>query len=474
MSALDTTPPPAAGTPPPPPPEGRFLPEGPPPRRWTGDGDTLRDDTKRDSRWGLVVAAAFFLGFLGWAAFAHLDAAVYGSGQIAVLNNRQAVQHRDGGTVQSLSVREGQHVRQGQVLMVLAAQETVANERAASGSMIGALALQSRLQAELMGAASVPVPPEFASLSGADRADADEAMQLQRREFEARRAALEAQRSVLSQERAVYSQQVEGLRRQISAAQEQRRLIQEELSGVQTLASRGLVPLTRLRALQRAAAELDGNIGQFNADIGRVRESSNQVEFRLSSLTRDRTAEVAGQLREVEARLTEVAPRVAAYGDQLRRTAVRSPATGRVVGLTVFNAGAVVSPGQKLMEVVPDRDTLVVDARVSPNDADDLRPGQRTEIRITAFPGRELPLLFGEVQSVSADSFTDERSGVSYFRAQIAVPPDQLAVIRRYQGPNALRPGLPVEVIIPLRSRTALDYLTEPLRHSLWRSFREP
>lgn len=473
MSALDTTPAPASGEPPPPPPEGRFLPEGPPPRRWTGDDDTLRDDTKRDSRWGMLIAAVFFLGFLGWAAFAHLDSAVYGSGQIAVLNNRQAVQHRDGGTVQSIAVREGEHVQRGQVLMVLAAQETVANERAASGSMIGALALQSRLRAELLEQPAVPTPTQFAGMTGEDRADADEAMQLQRREFEARRAALEAQRSVLSQERAVYAQQIEGLRRQIASAEEQRRLINEELSGVRTLASRGLVPLTRLRALQRAAAELDGNIGQFNADIGRVRESSNQVEFRLSSLARERTAEVAGQLREVEARLTEVTPRVAAYGDQLRRTSVRSPATGRVVGLTVFNAGAVVSPGQKLMDVVPDRDTLVVDARVAPTDADDLRPGQRTEIRIAAFPGRELPILYGEVQSVSADAFTDERSGMSYFRAQIAVPPDQMDVIRRYQGPDALRPGLPVEVIIPLRSRTALDYLTEPLRHSLWRSFRE-
>ena len=457
--------------PPPPAPE-RFLPEGPPPRRWTGEGGELSDDTRRDARWGLLIAAIFFIGFLGWAAFARLDAAVYGNGQVAVLGNRQAVQHREGGTIQSISVREGQHVERDQVLMVLSATETAANQRAASGSLIGARALQARLNAEMRGVA-MQTPADFASLTGADRADADQAMSLQQSEYSARASALQAQRQVLGEERAQAAQQINGLEQQITSARTQQRLIQDELVGVQQLANQGLVPLTRLRSLQRESASLAGNIGQYTAEIGRARESMNQVSFRLSSLDRDRTAEVASQLREVEARLTETAPRVAAYTDQLQRTAVRSPTAGRVVGLTIFNAGAVVAPGQRLMDIVPDRDTLIIEARVSPADADDVRPGQRTEIKITAFPGRELPVLFGEVQDISADALTDEATHQPYFRVYVAVPPSQLDIIRQYQGAGALRPGLPAEVVIPLRERTALDYLFEPFRHALWRSFRE-
>lgn len=476
MAAVDIPPelrarPGLTETPPPSPPE-RFLPEGPPPRRWTGDGEGLRDDTRKDSRWGLLVAAVFFIGFLGWAAFARLDAAVYGNGQVAVLGNRQAVQHRDGGTVQQISVHEGQHVERDQVLLVLAATEAAANQRAASGSMIGARALQARLTAEMRGL-PLTTPPEFASLTGQDRIDADEAMALQRSEYSARASALQAQRGVLSQERAQSAEQISGLQQQIAAAQTQQRLIQDELVGVQRLATQGLVPLTRLRALQREAASLQGNIGQYTAEIGRAREAMNQVSFRLSSLDRDRTAEVASQLRDVEARLTEVTPRVAAYSDQLLRTSVRAPTAGRVVGLSVFNAGAVVSPGQRLMDIVPDRDTLIIEARISPADADDVHPGQRTEIKITAFPGRELPVLYGEVQDISADALTDEASHQPFFRVFVSVPPSQLDIIRRYQGAGALRPGLPAEVVIPLRERTALDYLFEPFRHALWRSFRE-
>ena len=296
---------------------------------------------------------------------------------------------------------------------------------------------------------------------------------MQVREYSARRTQLQAQQSVLRQEKTQLVEQVNGLRRQITAAREQQRLIADELRGVQTLADQGLVPLTRLRGLQRAAADLDGTIGQYTADIARAQAASGQVDLRLASLDRDRLAEVAGQLREMDTRLAEATPRLTAYQGQLQRTSVRAPVSGRVVGLTVFNRGAVLQAGQTVAQIVPDRPELVIESRISPNDADNVNPGQRTEIRISAFPGRELPILYGRVIDISADAFTDEERGISYFKVRTAVPEDQLRIIRDAQGAEALRPGLPAEVVIPLRSRTALDYLIEPLRHSLWRSFRE-
>lgn len=449
------------------------LPDGPPPRLWTGQSGVLQDDAGKDTRWGLIVAAVFFIGILGWAAFARLDAAVYGSGQIVVSGNRQAVQHRDGGIVETIAVREGQRVRAGQVLMTLAGAETAANERAASGQSINTRAVQARLTAEFAGASSVRWPADFATLQGQDRADAVQAVQLQTREFQARRQALEAQRRVLRQDKTQLAAQISGIERQIVSAREQQRLIGDELRGVQTLADQGLVPLTRLRGLQRARADLEGQIGQYTAEIARAREAGGQIDLRLASLDRDRIAEVGGQLREIDTRLSEVTPRLQAYQGQLQRTAVTAPVGGRVVALSVFNRGAVISPGQALMEIVPDRDDLVIESRISPADADNVVPGQRSEIRITAFPGRELPILYGQVIDISADSFTEEQTGVRYFKVRTAVPPDQLAIVRRYQGADALRPGLPAEVVIPLRRRTTLDYIIEPFQHALWRSFRE-
>ncbi len=449
------------------------LPDGAPPRTWTGEDGVLRDDSWREARWGLIVAAVFFVGLLGWAMFARLDAAVYGSGTIVVSGSRTAVQHRDGGIVEQVHVREGQSVQADQELVTLAGAETAANERAASGQSINIRATQARLQAELAGAGSIRWPADFFSLQGQDRADAQQSMTLQQREFEVRRTALGAQRSVLRQEKAQLAEQIIGLQTQITASREQQRLIADELRGVQTLADQGLVPLTRLRGLQRAAADLEGTIGQYNAEIARARAASSQVDLRLASLDRDRLAEVAGQLREIEARIATVTPQVTAYQGQLRRTVIRAPVAGRVVGLSVFNRGAVVAPNQTVLEIVPTRPDLVIESRISPADADNVTPGQRTEIRIAAFPGRELPILYGEVIDISADAFTDEQSGIQYFKVRTRVPPDQLAIIRESQGPNALRPGLPAEVVIPLRQRTALDYLIEPFQHSLWRSFRE-
>jgi HlyD family secretion protein len=146
-----------------------------------------------------------------------------------------------------------------------------------------------------------------------------------------------------------------------------------------------------------------------------------------------------------------------------------------VVGLSIFTVGGVVSGGQKLMDIVPEDEPLVIDARVRPADADDLKIGQVTEIRIPAFRDRRLPLLTGSIRKVSADALTDDKTGAAYFRIEVAVPPSQLAIIRQFRGADAgLRPGLPVEVVVPLRKRTALDYLLDPIREMFWKSFRQP
>ena len=153
---------------------------------------------------------------------------------------------------------------------------------------------------------------------------------------------------------------------------------------------------------------------------------------------------------------------------------MRSPATGRVVGLTIFTVGGVVAPGQKLMDVVPDNEPLLIEAKIKPGDVADLKTGQKTEIRITAFHDRGLPLLHGVVSDISADSITDDKTGASYFKINVTVPASELAVIHQARGSGSgLQPGLPVDVVVPLKRRSAIGYLIDPLRQVLWKSFRE-
>jgi HlyD family secretion protein len=182
---------------------------------------------------------------------------------------------------------------------------------------------------------------------------------------------------------------------------------------------------------------------------------------------------VVEALRTVEAQIGEIEPRLTSARRRLAQTQVRAPATGQVVGLTVFTVGGVVASGQKLMDVVPKSAALTIVSQVSPDDADDIVVGQVTEIRLSGLHDRALPTLHGKVVEFSADSFADERTGARYFRAEVAVPPEVWQKVHVTGKKSVLRPGLPVEVIVPLRKRTILDYILDPLSQSIWRSMRE-
>lgn len=408
-----------------------------------GDGS---DEPRREIVIGGVIAFVFFGLFLGWAAFAPLDAGAYATGKVVVSGSRQAVQHRDGGIVLALHVREGAVVQAGQVLLEINANELRAQERALAGQVLTLQATRARLLAEQRGASVVPPPPEFAGLSAEDQAIAAEALRLEQAQLRTRDQAISAQ--------------IQGFRRQIGSASEQQRLVQDELRGMRELAEKGYAPQTRVRNLERQAAELTGNEGSYASQI--------------ATLQKRRQDEVVEQLRQAETQLGDLQPRLAAVRQQLGRALVRAPASGEVVGLTAHTVGGVVAPGQTVMEVVPQNAPLVVEALVNPADADDLRVGMTTEVRFSAFKERDLPILSGRITKLSADAFEDERTGASYFRAEVLVPPTEMAKIVAVRGEDTgLRPGLPAEVVVPLRKRTALDYLLEPLQQTVWRSFLE-
>jgi len=431
-------------------------------------------DPKRDIRQGLLVAILFFVGFLGWAAFTRLDAAAYATGSLIVSGQRQTVQHRDGGVIGSIHVKEGQRVERGGLLINLAAAEVQAQERALASQAIRLLAQRARLEAEQMDLSQISEPLEFASLQLKDRAEAALAMKLQRAELQARVAVLAAQRDALRQRVAQSGEQGRGYGEQAVSTREQIRLIDEQIAALRPVAEKGFVSQTRMRELERMRASLDGQRGQYAASVAQTRRAARENEIQVLEAERSFRERTASELRDVELRLGDVLPKWRAARDQLGRTEIRAPATGAIVGLSVFTPGGVISPGQKLMDIVPERQPLRIQMQISPDDADDLQVGQKLLVKFSGLHERALPSLKGNLTRLSADSLTDERNGQSYFTGEAEVPLSQLQLIRKVRGDDfALRAGMPAQILIPLRKRTALDYALEPLLGSFWSSFRE-
>lgn len=428
----------------------------------------------RDVRVGTIIAFAFFGIFLGWAAFARLDAAAYAQGTVIVSGQRQSVQHRDGGVVGEILVREGQRVRQGQLLIRLAAADVRAQERALTSQATRLLAQRARLEAEQLGQGRVLAPHEFATLPPEDQPAARLALRLQQTELDARTSVLAAQRQALQQRVAQSGEQGRGYNEQAVSAREQLRLINEQLAALKPVADRGFVSQTRMRELERTRAELQGQRGQYAASVAQTSSAARENEIQVLEAERSFRERTASELREVDTALGETLPKLTAARDQLTRTEIRAPATGAIVGLSIFTPGGVIAPGQKLMDIIPEKAPLVVQVRVSPDDADDLNVGRPAFVKFPGLHERTIPNLAGILTRLSADSLVDEKTGQSFFTGEVTVGRDQLALLRTVRGRAfSLRAGMPAQVLVPLRKRTALDYAVEPLIGSFWSSFRE-
>ena len=439
-----------------------------------GGATTVDDDPRADLRVAIPVILTFFVGFLGWALLTPLDAGAYGRGAVEVAGNRQAVQHREGGTISALYVADGSFVRQGQPLLRIENGDIRAEERGLASEYVMLTAQSARLQGEQAGAATIVMPAEFASLPDDDHELAAQAMATQRRVLSVRRSATSGQLAIIDQRAAQSRAQISGYDQQRRANREQRATIVDELAGLRSLATKGYVTKTRLNTLERAASGLDGDFGSQGADIAKLHEQIGEQRLQGVVLGRDTQKEVDSDLRDVTLRLNELRPKLAAARERLSRTVLRAPATGRVVGQAVFTVGGVVAPGQTVMEVIPQNRELVIKVRISPDDADDVSAGMATQVRFPTLHDRKAPALIGTLASFSADSLTDERSGVHYFEGIVRVSQSEMRKLSGERGGvSPIRPGLPAEILIPLAKRTVFQYLMEPLTQSLWRTGRE-
>ena len=433
----------------------------------------LEDSPTHALRIGVVISVLFFVVLLGWAAFARLDAAASGEGQVTVSGNKQTVQHRDGGIVDKLLVRDGQHVKAGQILIRLQGAEVAATERALAGSVIDLQAQRARLEAEIRGGAIV-WPASFAALTGENRQLADRSIALQQAQISARANSLSASRAVLRQQEAEVARQSTGYSAQSKASADQRASLEQQLKSTRSLADEGYVSRNSVRALERAVQQLQGQDAEYMSRAAAAREQIGQTREQVVQTSRKYVEDSASLLRDTQFQLNEALPKWIASKEQLERTVIRAPVAGQVVGLRVFSVGGVIQAGQPILDLVPDGAPLIIKANFQPTDIDGVYEGREAEVKFLSLHERDLPILLGQVRNVSADTLHDETSGRSYYSAEIMVPTAQLNLLKAVRGEDTgIRPGVPVAVLVKLRKRTALQYLLDPLSEAFSRSMHE-
>ena len=416
---------------------------------------------------GLSVVVVFVVIVMGWAALAPLDSALMTSGVVIVESHRKAIQHLEDGIVQEILVREGQEVSSGQVLIRLddtqprTALELLVDEEDAF------TAQEARLIAERDGGSIISFPQEL--LARGHDPKVAEAILGEQTTFESRRDSLNQQIGILNARKAENERVVAGLKDEQTALETQIALIQKETDPVQQMVAKGLEPVPRLLALQRNTADLSGQRGQLIEKISQVDLNSGETQLQIVNLKNERLVDVLQDLRDVQGKRFDLLDRIQAARDVLNRTVMAAPVAGKVVNLAVHTKGAVIRPGDTVMEIVPVRDQLDVEAHLRPEDADDVYVGMSARVNLSAYKQRRLPMITGTVTNVSADRITDPRTGQSYFVATVSVDRSALK-----NFPDArLIPGMPVEVALDTGSRTALEYLFEPIRDVMRKGMRE-
>jgi HlyD family secretion protein len=426
------------------------------------------DRTIRRYLLGGVAACIFLVGGAGsLAAVTELSGAVIASGKLVVDSSVKKVQHPTGGVVGQIFVREGDAVKAGQVLLRLDETVTRANLAIVTKSLDESEARLGRLEAERDGIDSIVFPSSLTSRR--DDPEIGRAMAGEQSLFEFRRQARAGQKAQLSERVAQLAEEVSGLTEQRNAKSQEIKLIGFELEGMRRLWQRKLVSIDRITALERDAVRLEGEHGQLTAAIAQSKGRTSEIRLQIIQIDQDLRSEVATELREVQAKISEFVERKVSAEDQLKRIDVRSPQTGVVHQLGVHTVGGVISPGELIMLVVPVTDGLTVEARVAPQDIDQLTPGQGATLRLSAFNQRTTPELNGVVREISPDLSVDERSGVSFYTVRVSLPNAEPTKLKGL----ALAPGMPVEVFFSTGSRTMLSYLVKPLADQIQRAFRE-
>ncbi len=417
---------------------------------------------------GLVCVFILVAGFGIWSVTTNIAGAIVTTGQIEVEQNRQVVQHPDGGVVEEILVKESATVKAGDILIRLDGTTLQSELAIVEGQFYEVLARRARLEAERDNA---DLPVYSTSLISVAKARPDVANQIdgQTRLFIARRETLSKQSEQLERRNGQILSQIDGVDAQTRALNTQLRLIEQELADVQSLLAKGLAQQSRVLALEREQASLEGQLGELASTRAQAQGQMTQIDLEILRLAASRREEANTQLRDIGPTELELAERQRALIERIGRLDIRAPVSGIVLGLQFTTPRAVIRAADPVLYLIPQDRPLVIATQVPPIHIDQVFAGQPVKLVFSSFSSRTTPQLNGHVSRVSADAFNDQKSGASFYRAEIELDPGEIALLKNL----VLLPGMPVEAFIQTDVRTPMAYLLKPFTDYFSRAFRE-
>ncbi|NRF66808.1 HlyD family type I secretion periplasmic adaptor subunit [Aquincola sp. S2] len=422
------------------------------------DDSALKSDTRPVIRLGFWVLIVGFGLFLLWAAFAPLDEGVSAPATVSIETRRKTIQHMIGGVVQTVTVKEGQQVKEGDVLITLDDATVRANHEAIRQNYLSQRALESRLLSEIAGAGTINFHPD---LRASKDAIAAQHMLVQQQLFNSRRAAQQAELAAARQSIAGTEGQISGLRLMLDSRKAQAGIQDEQVKNVRSLANDGFAPRNQALQLEQAQAELRTSMADLQTNIQRAQSSIAELRLKIAQREQEYLKEVSTQLAEVRREVQANQEKLVAIGTDLGRMQIKSPVAGQVIGLQVAGQGGVVQPGQHLMDIVPQGASLLLDAKVPPHMIDRVKVGEIAEVRFSTFADAPQLVVHGKIVSLAGDSINEQVGGnvLTYYLARVAITPEGQKAL----GNRVLQPGMVAEVLIKTGERSLLTYMLHPL-----------
>lgn len=420
---------------------------------------------------GVLIVVVALGGFGTWAALAPLSSAAHAPGVVTVESYRKTIQHLEGGIVKEIAVRDGQFVEKDQPLITLEDTQTRAQLEVFRGQYFIALAREARLAAQRDGLGTIAYPPELAGHRTDERVR--EAMRVQTQIFQTRMSAQEGEVQLYRQQTKQLRAKATGVRAQQSSHQKLVESFRSELEDFHALLKEGYAEKQKVREFERNLANAEGQLGEYVSSLAEIDQQVSEIQLKILQLQKDLQREVVRELFETQVQLFELREKIQSAHDTVARTVIRAPQSGTVHDLQVHTSGAVIRSGVKLLDIVPDGERLIAEARVSPIDIDRVRIGQTAEVRFTAFRLRDTPRVEGRLIALSADRLVEEsdRARTPYYLARVEIEPEGLKALASQD--LKLLPGMPVEVLINTGERTLVQYLLDPLKNTFARSLIE-
>jgi len=424
-------------------------------------------DETSHARLGWLIVLAGVGGFLIWATFAPLDKGVPLSGSVIVATNRKAVQHQTGGMIDEILVKEGEKVLAGQHLVKMNDVQVKAQAEITRAQLITARAVEARLIAERDNKTTIDFPAYLRENQHDSRVA--EVIALQNQLFTSRQSAVKHDLAAIQENIAGLKGQLSGFNASRSSKKQQQGFLQEQLENMLALASDGFVPRNRVLELERARAQLMGEMAEDAGNIGRIQRQIAELELRRVQRVEEYQGEVRQQLTDIQREAQALQSRLIAQDFELDNALVRAPVDGFVVGISVFTQGGVVAPGARMMDIVPSEDVLVVEGQIPVHLIDRVHAGLEVDLIFSAFNQNKTPHILGEVTQVSADRFTDEQTGIPYYMMKAQVKPESMTLLAKHQ----IRAGMPVEIFVKTGERSLMNYLLKPILDRIHTSLSE-